>query len=67
MGQVVPMQRKHSKGQAWIPNNLPPLETARSIYCKGCKRKHLMYPVYDEDTDKIGWWWCFNQNEPYSI
>lgn len=49
----------------WIPINKPPLNTAKNIYCRECKKKHLMYPVYDEDTNNITEWWCFNKNEPY--
>ncbi|KIV49910.1 hypothetical protein AM501_06550 [Aneurinibacillus migulanus] len=67
MGKVIPMKRKRDEKQVtWIPQNRPSLETAQSAYCKGCKRKHLMYPVFNEDTDQIGWWWCFCKNKPYS-
>jgi len=34
-------------------------------YCSGCKTKHLMYPVINEDTETIDWYWCYTMFEPY--
>ncbi|MDN9011476.1 hypothetical protein [Brevibacillus laterosporus] len=65
MDKVISMKESHDSEQiTWLPLNRPPIGTAVIVFCKGCKKKH---PVYDEDTNQIGWWWCFNKNRPYPV
>jgi len=68
VNKVIQLKRPISDDYiTYVPENKPPIETAVFVYCKGCKKKHLLYPVYDEDTYQIGWWWCFNLNEPFRV
>ncbi|MBH0331059.1 hypothetical protein ABH14_14810 [Brevibacillus brevis] len=68
MGKIISMKVSLDDEQiTWTPLNRPPLDTAVIVFCEGCKKKHHLFPVFDEDTSQIGWWWCFLLNKPYPV